>query len=102
MQFPWFAYTARLALGHGSHFGSQVVLALFDAFAALETGIADDVQGAAGSLGHLSHQTLDGLVAVLDELLVQQADFLVVLLDLTVNDLVHDLLGLADSRAFTR
>ena len=85
----------QLRLLHRSDFRREVVLALLDAFAALEADVAHDVQRGASRLGGFVHQRGDGLVTILDELLVKQAHFLVVLFDLTRDDAVNDLFGLA-------
>lgn len=92
---PFSAYRSLFG-GHlrGNLLG-KVVLALFDTLAALEALEADHIQLRADLLGDLAHQLGDGLVRILDEGLLQEANLLIVLLDAALDHLVHDLLGLA-------
>ena len=85
----------RLLFLHRGDLSGQVVLPLFDAFTALEAAELHNVQLSAGSLGDFAHQALDVLIGILDEGLLQQAHFLVVLLDPALDHPVDDLLGLA-------
>ena len=78
-----------LALNLGHNFCSEVFLLLFDAFAQLE----------ASKCQHFSvvslQQLSNGLIRVLNELLVNQAYFLVVFVDAAQNHLFNDLFGFA-------
>ena len=83
-----------LLLNHGSDLSSEVVLLLLDALALLEADSALEGDGAAQSLGSAGDVLLDGELVVLDELLLQQAVLSIELVQLTLNDLDLDLLGL--------
>lgn len=79
---------------HAGDFGSEIVLALFETFALLIAAVANDFNIAAQLLGGLLGVLLDREVAVFDERLLEEAVFLVELVELAGRDLFLDLLRL--------
>ena len=81
-------------LHHACNFSSEVVSTLLQAFALLEAGELDDLDVAAQILSDLSGVLSNRQVAVLDELLIDQAVLLEELLDLALDHLLLHSLGL--------
>ena len=75
-------------LHHACNFSSEVVSTLLQAFALLEAGELDNLDVAAQILSDLSGVLSNGQVAVLDELLIDQAVLLEELLDLALDHLL--------------
>ena len=82
-----FLLKAKLRLHLAHDFLSEVVLALFKAFTHLVTNETNYLEGIADEL-------TNGLVAILNKGLLEEADFLVVLLDTAVDHLLDDCFGL--------
>src|SRR4051812_26055740 len=81
------------------HFVREIGLFLLDALAELVTREARHRQRRAGFLRGVGDQTVHADVAVANVFLLDEADFRVELVDLAVDDLVDDLLGLARSES---
>ncbi len=83
-----------LALSHSSNFRSEVVLLLLDALAALVAYEGVDLDGSACCLSLRLNILSDGHCIVLEVLLIEEANFLEVLSETTLNDLFKYVLGL--------
>lgn len=83
-----------LALSHSSNFRSEVVLLLLDALAALVAYEGVDLDGSACCLSLRLNILSDGHCIVLEVLLIEEANFLEVLSETTLNDLLKYVLGL--------
>ncbi len=82
------------ALSHLSNFSSEIVLLLLDALAALVANERINLDSCAGSLSLGLNVLSDGHCIVLEVLLVEEANFLIVLSETTLNDLLKNVLGL--------
>ena len=81
-------------LNHAGYFVCEVVFSLLKPFALFKANERGYLDVAAECLGGVLDILADGDVAVLDISLVEKADFLVVLVDTTGNDLFQNVRGL--------
>ena len=84
-----------LTASSGGHLGREVAFLLLDALAQRIAHEALERHRGAGGLGGLGDDLRDGLGGIVDEGLVDQADFLEVGLHAGLDDLVEDIGGLA-------
>ena len=89
-------------LHHACNFSSEVISTLLQAFALLEAGELDDLDLAAQVLSNLSGVLSNRQVAVLDELLIDQAVLLEELLDLALDHLLLDCIRLVGGLRIAR
>ena len=81
-------------LHHACNFSSEVISTLLQALALHETGELDDLDLAAQILSDLSGVLSNRQIAVLDELLIDQAVLLEELLDLALNTIFQSFMKL--------